>query len=548
MHNARSHAPTLFLALLVFAAGLAAWPARSGAAPAASAAPVASSTAAAAAPTSEPKSAPLSGETPPPDTAPPAAPSAQPGPDASEPPHPAPPPRDRLKVFVLTFSPGDHPFYKFGHNAILIHDDGARDPRMRDRVYNYGMFSFGDPALIPKFFQGRFMYWMQADPLQPTIRAYQRENRGIEAQELDMPPAMKAELRRLLEENALEQNKFYKYDYYLDNCSTRVRDKIDEVTQGRVKAATQGPARLTYREQTLRLTADFVSENVILNLVMGDFIDQPINEWQEDFIPMELQQDLRRVTLLWDDGVERPLVKEETTIIPAVHPPPPANPPILWPYSLAVGAILGALLAFLGRVGVQSKGARIGLGLALSFFGLVFGFFGWFFLAAWAFTDHRVGYHNENVLLAVPWAIVLVGSGINIARSRAKSVVFAHKLVTAALGATAFDLVAKVLPWFDQKNGFFLVFFLPFWAGAFYGLRTLSQKFATPALELVAKPAGSAAKATAPAKSAPSKSAPKKKDDAAEEKPEAATADADDEGEKAESSTPKPKKKTSKEG
>ncbi|MBL9023567.1 MAG: DUF4105 domain-containing protein [Myxococcales bacterium] len=383
--------------------------------------------------------------------------------------------KDRLRVSVLTFSPGDHPFYKFGHNAIVIYDDTKRGRRDYAKVYNYGTFSFGDPALIPKFFLGRFMYWLSAQTLQGTILGYKRENRAITEQVLDLDAETKIELQRALEENLQGDNKYYKYDYYRDNCSTRVRDMIDRVTKGRVKAAAAGPARLTYRQHTLRLTESLPAEYVILNLVMGDLIDKPVTEWDEDFIPMEFQKTLRKVTVVGPDGTERPIVKEEKVILPSQQVPPPDNPPIWWPYALATGLVMGGALAGLGRAAAKGRGARIAIGALLSLFGLVFGFFGWFFLAAWAFTDHAVGYGNENVMLCVPWAIVLTGTGINVARGKARSITRALLLVKAAAVSAVVALVVKALPWFDQDNGFFLVFFIPFWAGAFVGLRLLAR-------------------------------------------------------------------------
>ena len=387
----------------------------------------------------------------------------------------AAPVKDRLRVSVLTFSPGDHPFYKFGHNAIVIYDDTKRGRRDYAKVYNYGTFSFGDPALIPKFFLGRFMYWLSAQTLQGTILGYKRENRAITEQVLDLDAETKLELQRALEENLQGDNKYYKYDYYRDNCSTRVRDMIDRVTGGRVKAAATGPARLTYREHTSRLTESLPAEYVILNLVMGDLIDKPVTEWDEDFIPMEFQNTLRKVTVLGPDGAERPIVKEEKVILPSQQVPPPDNPPVWWPYALATGLVLGGVLAALGRAATRGRAARVAMGALLSLFGLVFGFFGWFFLAAWAFTDHAVGYGNENVMLCVPWAIVLTGTGINVARGKAKSVARALLLLKAAVVSAALALVLKALPWFDQDNGFFLVFFIPFWAGAFVGMRILAR-------------------------------------------------------------------------
>ncbi len=458
----------------------------------------------------------------PPTDAPPAAPT--PAASAEAAPPDAPPARDeRLAAYILTFSPGDHPFYKFGHNAIWIHDE-TKPLRERDKVYNWGTFTFGDPALIPKFVQGRFMYWLSIQGIGATQFVYKRENRSITAQELDLDTAQIRELQRLVDENAKPENKHYKYDYYRDNCSTRVRDMIDKVTGGRVHEVTKGPARLTYREHTLRLTESLPAEYVALNLVMGDLIDKPMTEWEESFVPMEFQAAARKTTLIGADGQERPLVKREWVLLPSVQTPPPNDPPTWWPYALLAGLVSGAVFALAGRAGKQNKLARVWFGLSLSFWGLVAGFFGLFFLAVWFFTDHSVGYGNENVMLCVPWGFWLVGTGARVAFGRAKSMAFAKKMLSVSLGLAVLAVVAKVLPWFDQKNGFFLVFFVPLWAGAYYGARELAVA-ADAALEAMKKaPAADAKKAaTEPAKKA-AKPKVKKSADAQAEKPAEKTA------------------------
>ena len=420
-------------------------------------------------------------------------------------------PGDDLTAYMIIFSPGDHPFFKFGHNAIWIHDVSGRNPMLRDRVYNYGTFSFEDPALIPKFAQGRFMYWLSAAPIGWTKEAYRRENRGIVAQELALTADQKIDLQNKLEENLKDANKYYKYDYYRDNCSTRVRDMIDSVIGGRIKAAATAPARMTFREHTLRLTASLPAEEVILNLVMGDFIDKPITVWEEAFVPMELQKTLHNVTVPGPDGKERPLVRREFVLVPTNNPDPAAAPPVWWPYSLIAGVVIGGILAFLGRAAGKHRPARIVFGVSLSFFGLLWGFFGIFFLAVWAFTDHLVGYHNENTFLCAPWAIVLVGSGIRVAMSRVSSIRFADQLVRGAAVFSVVGLALKVLPWFDQKNWFFLVFFVPFWLGAAYGMRAFRVYTEAVVAEAVGKPAPkklvAAKKAVAEAKAAAVKGA-----------------------------------------
>src|SRR5262249_45054204 len=144
-----------------------------------------------------------------------------------------------------------------------------------------------------------------------TIYVYNRENRSVEAQELNLTASQKKALRDALEENAKEENKYYKYDYYRDNCATRVRDAIDNVLGGRFKAASQSPASMTWRAHTLRLTADDKLLSLALAVVMSNVIDRPLNQWQEMFLPAYVQAGLRRVNVPGPDGSEIPLVKAE---------------------------------------------------------------------------------------------------------------------------------------------------------------------------------------------------------------------------------------------
>ncbi len=385
-------------------------------------------------------------------------------------------PGDELTVTVLTFGPGDDPFDKFGHDAIWIHDASDEE----DYVYNYGTFSFGSKSTILKFFVGRFTYWLSRGHLSSTMRSYGRENRTIDAQELALSAAQKKALFDRLEENRKPENKYYKYDYYRDNCSTRVRDILDELTGGRVRAVSGGPASMTYRAHTLRLTADYLPEYLILDLVMGDLIDRPITEWDEAFLPGKLQETLRKVTIPGPGG-EVPLVRSERRMLEARREPPPAAPPSRTGWMALVGALAGGALAALGRAAPRRPAARVGFGGALALFGLVVGFFGWFFLAAWALTDHEVGYRNQNLFLCAPWAIALAGMGIGVARGRLASIRRARALVLAGLAAALLGALVKLQPWLVQDNARMLALLLPVWTGAAIGAAGLTRPRGEPA-------------------------------------------------------------------
>jgi hypothetical protein len=386
---------------------------------------------------------------------------------------PAPVPGDELSVYVITMGPGDHPFFKFGHNAIWIQDRNART----DRVYNFGTFRFDSPKLLPEFIRGKLTYWLSVSSVQQTLRTYVAENRTVEVQELDLDAHAKLDLKHSLDENALPQNRAYKYDYFLDNCSTRVRDAIDAATGGRLRTSAQGPARLTLRAQALRLTADVVSEYLGLYLVLGPSTDRGVDRWAEMFIPQELARGLRAVTLpaTAEGQGARPLVKAQQTLFLAKRPPPLEQPPERAVTLLLAGLALALGLFVLGGLAAGQPIARMIFGVVIAIWGLVVGFVGCFLLLVWIGTDHQVVYRNQNILQCAPFAIALVvfgwgvAFGMHNATRKAMIIAFAAAVLSVA---GALLSISKISP---QDNGPLIAFLLPAWVGVAAGLYNIRR-------------------------------------------------------------------------
>jgi len=414
-----------------------------------------------------------------------AAGPAAPAPAApATPPAPPPVPGDELSVFVLTMGPGDHPFFKFGHNAIWIQDRLAR----RDLVYNFGTFRFDSfKAMVPEFVRGRLTYWLSVSTIQQTLATYEAENRTVEAQQLDLDPDEKLALKRRLEGNARPENRAYRYDYFLDNCSTRVRDAIDAATGGRLRASAQGPARMTLRGQALRLTADVVPEYLALDLVLGPSTDRPVDRWAEMFIPEELARGLRAVSVGpagAPPGAEagpsragaRPLVKAQQVLIRARRPPPREQPPERGVTMLLAGLGLSLLLFALGGVGAAQPLARLLFGVLVAAFGLGTGFVGCFLVLVWAATDHKVAYHNENILQCAPFAIALAVLGLGVAFGMRGATRKALVVAGAAAALAIAGAVGRAALIFHQDNARLIAFFVPVWIGitlALYNMRRI---------------------------------------------------------------------------
>jgi hypothetical protein len=379
---------------------------------------------------------------------------------------PAAPPPDPLEVHVLTFGPGDHPFFKFGHDALWIHDAAAGT----DRVYNFGTFKFDSPWLIVDFMQGRLTYWLSVSSLKTNLASYQRENRSIAAQTLDLAPEAKRLLQARLEENARPENRAYKYDYFLDNCSTRVRDAIDRLTEGAVHRAALGPARLTLREQALRMTADSWPLYVALDVVLSGSADRPVDRWAEMFIPEELARGLRQVTLADARGTH-PLVSAEQMLFAAQRAPPLEHPPARGVTFLLAGLALGLLYVALGWATPGRPFVRWLFGGLVALWGLVAGFIGTFLAATWAFTDHVVSHRNENILQCAPWALLLVVLGLRLAAGSYGATRKALVVTVSALVFAIVGLLFKIHPAFHQANAQLIAFFIPVWIGITIGLK-----------------------------------------------------------------------------
>jgi len=405
-------------------------------------------------------------------TGPGAMPPGAAAPEGTPPSPPPPEPGSELSVYVLTMGPGDHPFFKFGHNAIWIQDRKART----DKVYNFGTFRFDSPKLLPEFLRGRLTYWLSVSPIQRTLAGYEAENRTVEVQELDLDPAAKLALRERLDENALPEHRNYKYDYFLDNCSTRVRDAIDAATGGRLRTSAQGPARLTLRGQALRLTADYIPEYLGLYIVLGPSTDRAVDRWAEMFIPQELQRGLSAVSLPAPDGQgTRPLVKAQQTMFRAKRSLPLEDPPERAVTMLLVGIVVAIFFFVLGGLASGQPIARFVFGIIVSVWGLVAGFIGCFLLLAWAGTDHQVVYRNQNILQFAPFAIALFVLGWGVAFGMYGATRKALLVAVAAAGLSLIGALLRVTMIWHQDNGPIIAFLVPAWVGIAAGLYNIRK-------------------------------------------------------------------------
>jgi hypothetical protein len=405
------------------------------------------------------KKAPVALPTAPPPTAQPTttqAPAAT-GPTQSQPTTPAEP-GSNLTVYLLTFGWGDVSWERFGHNAIWIKDR----TRGTDMTYNWGMFDFNQPRFVWRFVTGDTRYWTEAFDLNTMLDAYKRENRSILAQELNLTPAQRLSLQQFVQWNALPENKFYRYDYYRDNCSTRVRDAIDHALAGQLQTATTTRiTSTTYRWHTQRLMSGDLPLYTGITIALGHPADKPISIWQEMFLPVRMANDLRSVKIADSLGAQIPLVRSEMALFTAGRPPEPADAPFYFPLFIGIGIVVAAALIVLVRS--AESGSRVAMFVATALatlWSLIAGVAGLALVFAWLFTKHYFMSRNTNLLHLDPLSIAMVVL-IPLSIYGRRGVPRAIKLGGFIAMLSLFGFVAQGVPFLNQKSGEIIGLALP---------------------------------------------------------------------------------------
>jgi hypothetical protein len=380
-----------------------------------------------------------------------------------------PEPGSELRVYLMTMGPGARVWERFGHNAIWIHDPSAQP----DTAYNYGLFDFRQENFLLRFLRGEMWYWMAGFPAEPYVGTYVRDNRSVWLQELNLPPAARLELLEFLRWNERPEHRFYHYDYYDDNCSTRVRDALDRVIGGAIKAQTaQLATGTTYRFHTQRLTTNDPLIFTGLLMALGPGVDRPISAWEEMFLPMALREYVRNVRLRGPDGGSVPLVAGERTLFESTAPDPPQTPPQWLPWYLLLGMAIGGLATALGGAarGRVPK-AGVAFGTLAAVWGTVGGLGGVVLAGLWAFTDHTMAYRNENLFQLNPLLLGLAALVPLALAGFQRAGRWARGLALVLAGLSLLGLLLQALPGLDQVNGPVIALLLPVHLGMLAGLR-----------------------------------------------------------------------------
>ncbi|MFC5740303.1 DUF4105 domain-containing protein [Dyella tabacisoli] len=370
-------------------------------------------------------------------------------------------PGANLEVALVSYGPGETYWERFGHDAIELRDTASGEAVN----FNYGVFDFDESGFLLNFARGHMHYLMDAAPTSIDERGYMESGRSVTRQRLTMAPEQAAALRDYLLWNLRPENVRYDYDYYVSNCSTRVRDALNQALGGVLKQQLEArTGGMTYRQQTARLMSAQPWLMLILDLGLGPYADQPLNAWQESFLPMVLQTEARHVRVADGQGGLQPLVQDEQILSAnRLNTPPESAPDFRISLALA-GLLLAAIFIAAWRYW------PIGYTLLATLYLLLAGLIGTVLLILWTLTAHHSAWANANLLLFNPLALGLLPTLWRARRGVAPSY-FAQRLIMLQLVAAIIAVLLHALPGTVQQNQPWLLFALPCWLALAWTLR-----------------------------------------------------------------------------
>lgn len=297
---------------------------------------------------------------------------------------------------IITCGPGSELYSTFGHNAFRL-----KDPVYGyDTVYNYGTFDFNTPLFYIKFARGKLPYKLGRTSFKKFVYAYKYEKRWVKEQVLNLTPEQNSTLLAFLEENYKPENREYTYDFFYNNCATKIR----EIMAKNFGEAIVFPADHITPNKTFRdLIYDYVTKNSWssfgIDIALGAVIDSEATPLEHEFLPDYVFETFEHATL--KDG--SPLVTDVKVILKEPNNKQDSSSFLLSPY--VVFTILLLIVLIITALDFKNKKRTRWLDAFLFIFT---GLGGIMILLLWFATDHSMTVTNMNILWFMPINILFV--------------------------------------------------------------------------------------------------------------------------------------------
>jgi hypothetical protein len=305
---------------------------------------------------------------------------------------------ENAEVSIITVGPGTNLNDSFGHNGFRIRDQS----RNIDVIFDYGRFDFNTPNFYLKFAQGKLLYEIGSNNFDPFFNYYKKQNRWIKEQVLNLNYSEKQALFKYLQTNIKPENKKYKYDFFYDNCATKIRDVIIEILGDKLEYKEDHiTENYTFRELIQKNVKANSWGSLGMDIAIGAVVDRKARPIEYQFLPQYVFEGANNAVVIRNDA-EVSLVKKYNYLFEAKKQEPKSNF-FLSPFF--VFGCLGLCLIFITYKDFKNN-TRSRLPDMLIF--LITGIVGLALLLLWVATDHTATVNNYNLLWAFPFSILFI--------------------------------------------------------------------------------------------------------------------------------------------
>ncbi|MCX6118515.1 MAG: DUF4105 domain-containing protein [Proteobacteria bacterium] len=218
------------------------------------------------------------------------------------------------RVFLQTIGRGKNLPDLYGHNQLRIADPVSR----KNFVVSWGLYNDRDPMFPFNFYLGRAKFLVAAIPFSKSLEYYRAAKRYVDEDEFVLTLEQKKLLIRRLESSLQPDSNSYLYKIYEDNCSTRLRDVIDELLGGAIRASFDTQVTgVSVREILDKHQSAILGSSTILHAIANSQVDRPLSAWEIMYLPHELQSHLKSVI---NPATQKPLMVPHQRLVEFPEP------------------------------------------------------------------------------------------------------------------------------------------------------------------------------------------------------------------------------------
>jgi len=294
------------------------------------------------------------------------------------------------EVSLITCSPGNQIHSFFGHTAIRVYDPVYET----DYIFNYGLFDFSTPNFVYRFAKGQTDYQLGVQNYKSFVNSYIRDNRSVYEQKINLTEVEKQNLFDALVENYKPENRVYRYNFFFDNCASRVRDMIEAHVSDKLNWIYPEEEPVTFRQMIEKYIPANTWIDLGIKLALGIPADNIISPYEKMFLPDYVSLDFKNAMIQRNTG-EILLCKPLKTIYKA-----PEIKEKFDPFAPNIIIIFLAVLVVLTTVYGQVRGKHK---IWIDFFTyLVFGIAGLIIAFLTFASEHPATEWNLNLIWALP--------------------------------------------------------------------------------------------------------------------------------------------------